>query len=48
MSKNIGTDRKSPMRNSSRSRERSSINDYSYVNNSNENGEDNNSENLNN
>lgn len=43
----MGSERKSPMR-SARSRERSSLNDYSYANNSVDMGEDNNSDNNNN
>lgn len=44
MSRNMGSERKSPMR-SARSRERSSLNDYSYANNSVDIGEDNGSDN---
>ena len=44
MSRNLGSERKSPTR-SSRSRERSSLNDYSYGNNSVDMGEDINSDN---
>lgn len=40
----MGSERKSPMR-SARSRERSSLNDYSYANNSVDIGEDNGSDN---